>query len=93
MAYKIAIIEDDQAISQMYRIKFEAEGFVHLTHGIEPVLSAEYFNARVRNPNPRPLWVPTPRNLGMIAALRGLGSNVRRTIAEHQESGEPAAFT
>lgn len=27
MAIKIAIIEDDQAISQMYRIKFEAEGF------------------------------------------------------------------
>ena len=50
----------------------------------------EYFNARVRNPNPRPLWVPTPRNLGMMAALRGLASNVRRTIAEHQESGEPA---
>ena len=25
---KIAIIEDDQAISQMYRIKFEAENFV-----------------------------------------------------------------
>lgn len=25
---KIAIIEDDQAISQMYRFKFEAEGFV-----------------------------------------------------------------
>src|SRR5665213_195185 len=24
---KIAIIEDDQAIAQMYRIKFEAEGF------------------------------------------------------------------
>lgn len=24
---KIAIIEDDQAISQMYRIKFEAEGY------------------------------------------------------------------
>lgn len=24
---KIAIIEDDQAISQMYRLKFEAEGF------------------------------------------------------------------
>jgi len=24
---KIAIIEDDSAISQMYRIKFEAEGF------------------------------------------------------------------
>lgn len=28
MATKIAIIEDDQAISQMYRIKFEAEGYV-----------------------------------------------------------------
>lgn len=25
--FKIAIIEDDQAISQMYRFKFEAEGF------------------------------------------------------------------
>ena len=24
---KIAIVEDDQAISMMYRIKFEAEGF------------------------------------------------------------------
>ena len=24
---KIAIIEDDQAISQMYRIKFESEGY------------------------------------------------------------------
>ena len=24
---KVAIVEDDQAISQMYRIKFEAEGF------------------------------------------------------------------
>ena len=27
MAAKIAIIEDDQAISQMYRIKFESEGY------------------------------------------------------------------
>src|SRR5579872_4981132 len=27
MPTKIAIIEDDQAISQMYRFKFEAEGF------------------------------------------------------------------
>lgn len=27
MATKIALIEDDQAISQMYRLKFEAEGF------------------------------------------------------------------
>lgn len=25
--YKIAIIEDDQAISQMYRMKFETEGY------------------------------------------------------------------
>ncbi len=28
MTKKIAIIEDDVAIAQMYRIKFEAEGFV-----------------------------------------------------------------
>lgn len=27
MAAKIAIVEDDQAISQMYRIKFEVEGY------------------------------------------------------------------
>ena len=27
MSTKIAVIEDDQAISQMYRLKFEAEGF------------------------------------------------------------------
>ena len=27
MAHKVAIIEDDQAISQMYRFKFEAEGY------------------------------------------------------------------
>lgn len=27
MAAKIAVIEDDQAISQMYRFKFEAEGY------------------------------------------------------------------
>ncbi|MEJ0073361.1 MAG: response regulator [Candidatus Saccharibacteria bacterium] len=30
---KIAIIEDDQAISQMYRLKFEAEGFEVETAG------------------------------------------------------------
>ena len=30
---KIAIIEDDQAISQMYRIKFEAEGYKVETAG------------------------------------------------------------
>ncbi len=27
MAQKIAVVEDDQSISQMYRIKFEAEGY------------------------------------------------------------------
>ena len=27
MAFKIAIVEDDQTISQMYRFKFEAEGY------------------------------------------------------------------
>jgi DNA-binding response OmpR family regulator len=28
VAAKVAIVEDDQAISQMYRFKFEAEGYV-----------------------------------------------------------------
>lgn len=41
---KVAIIEDDQAISQMYRFKFEAEGFTVETAengklGLELVLS------------------------------------------------------
>jgi len=31
--YKVAIIEDDQAISQMYRIKFETEGYEVETAG------------------------------------------------------------
>ncbi len=31
MATKIAIIEDDQAIAHMYRLKFEAEGFSVVT--------------------------------------------------------------
>ena len=33
MAAKIAIIEDDQAISQMYLFKFEAEGYIVETAG------------------------------------------------------------
>jgi DNA-binding response OmpR family regulator len=33
MVTKVAIIEDDQAISQMYRMKFEAEGFQVETAG------------------------------------------------------------
>ena len=33
MSTKIAIIEDDQAISQMYRFKFEAEGYEVETAG------------------------------------------------------------
>ncbi len=28
MMFKVAIIEDDQAIAQMYRIKFETEGYI-----------------------------------------------------------------
>ncbi len=28
MSHKVAIIEDDQAIAQMYRIKFETEGYI-----------------------------------------------------------------
>ncbi len=28
MAQKIAIVEDDQTISQMYRVKFESEGYI-----------------------------------------------------------------
>lgn len=42
---KIAIIEDDPAISQMYRMKFEADGFdVQLANdGIKGVAMVEHF--------------------------------------------------
>jgi long-subunit acyl-CoA synthetase (AMP-forming)/cytochrome P450 len=48
----------------------------------------EHFNARVRIADPLPLWVPTPANLSLVKALRGLSRNVRAAITEHQESGE-----
>lgn len=51
----------------------------------------DYFNERARNPDKLPLWVPTPRNLGMANALRGLARDVRRTIAGRRENAEPAS--
>jgi long-chain acyl-CoA synthetase len=54
----------------------------------------EYFNDRSNRGRALPLWVPTPRNLGMIGALRGFAGAVRRSAAEHQvnhkeSGGEP----
>jgi long-subunit acyl-CoA synthetase (AMP-forming)/cytochrome P450 len=48
----------------------------------------EYFNDRLRRSRTLPLWVPTPRNLQMARALRGLSRAVRHTIAQHHEPGE-----
>jgi long-subunit acyl-CoA synthetase (AMP-forming)/cytochrome P450 len=49
----------------------------------------EYFNNRARAVRQRPLWVPTPNNLGLILALRRLSAAVRATVARRRESGEP----
>ena len=49
----------------------------------------EYFNTRSTRALVLPLWVPTPRNVGMILALRSFAGDVRRSAAEHLESGEP----
>jgi long-subunit acyl-CoA synthetase (AMP-forming)/cytochrome P450 len=49
----------------------------------------EYFNNRARSGRSRPLWVPTPGNLGLILALRRLSRAVRGTVERRRESGEP----
>jgi two-component system phosphate regulon response regulator PhoB len=56
---KIAIIEDDQAISQMYRFKFEAEGYdvqtadngklgLELTESMKPDITGDQMLAELR---------------------------------------------
>jgi long-subunit acyl-CoA synthetase (AMP-forming)/cytochrome P450 len=49
----------------------------------------EYFNNRAQRGRVLPLWVPTPNNLGLVAALRRLSAAVRRTVEKRRESGEP----
>lgn len=69
MTTKIAIIEDDQAISQMYRIKFEAEGYT-----VETADNGELGLELVENMRPNivllDLMMPVMTGEEMLAKLR-----------------------
>lgn len=69
MATKIAIIEDDQAISQMYRFKFEAEGFE-----VETAENGKFGLALVEQMKPDiillDLMMPEMTGDEMLAAMR-----------------------
>lgn len=66
---KIAIIEDDQAISQMYRFKFEAEGYT-----VETAENGKVGLALAENMKPDiillDLMMPEMTGDAMLAALR-----------------------
>jgi DNA-binding response OmpR family regulator len=67
---KIAIIEDDQAISQMYRFKFEAEGYE-----VETAENGKFGLALVKNMKPDiillDLMMPEMTGDVMLEKLRG----------------------
>ncbi|HSW85502.1 MAG TPA: response regulator [Candidatus Saccharimonadales bacterium] len=66
---KIAIIEDDQAISQMYRFKFEAEGYE-----VDTAQNGKYGLALVKSMQPDiillDLMMPEMNGDDMLAQLR-----------------------
>ncbi len=78
---KIAIVEDDQAISQMYRIKFEAEGFE-----VETAENGKLGLALSETMKPDiillDLMMPEMRGDEMLAALRktAWGKNIKVVI-------------
>ena len=67
---KVAIIEDDQAISQMYRFKFEAEGYT-----VETAENGQLGLELVQQMKPDiillDLMMPIMTGEEMLAALRG----------------------
>jgi len=69
MTTKIAIVEDDQAISQMYRIKFEAEGYE-----VETAENGQLGLALVQHMQPNiillDLMMPVMSGEEMLARLR-----------------------
>lgn len=70
MSTKIAIIEDDQAISQMYRIKFEAEGYTVETAD-NGQLGLELIDKMRPNIVLLDLMMPVMTGEEMLAKLRG----------------------
>lgn len=78
---KIAIIEDDPAISQMYRIKFEAEGYTVET-AENGVLGLELTKAMKPDIILLDLMMPEMNGHEMLAALRATdwGKNIKVVI-------------
>ena len=78
---KVAIVEDDQAISQMYRIKFEQEGFT-----VETAENGKLGLSLAENMKPDiillDLMMPVMRGDEMLAALRKTdwGKNIKVVI-------------
>lgn len=66
---KVAIIEDDEAISQMYRIKFEAEGY-EVETAENGKLGLELCNAMRPNIVLLDLMMPVMTGEEMLARLR-----------------------
>ncbi len=90
---KIAIVEDDQAISQMYRIKFESEGYT-----VETAENGKLGLALAQSMKPDmillDLMMPEMRGDEMLAAMRKTdwGKNIKVIILTNvgeQEIPEP----
>ena len=69
MALKIAIVEDDAAISQMYRIKFEAEGY-EVETAEDGKLGLELAEAMKPNMILLDLMMPIMDGIEMLTRLR-----------------------
>lgn len=81
MASKVAIVEDDQAIAQMYRIKFETEGYT-----VETAENGKLGLALAENMKPDvillDLMMPEMNGDEMLAKLRATtwGKNIKVVI-------------
>jgi DNA-binding response OmpR family regulator len=89
MSTKIAIIEDDQAISQMYRIKFEAEGY-----DVETAENGELGLGLIEKMRPNivllDLMMPVMSGEEMLAKLRATawGKNIKVIILTNRGEQE-----
>ncbi len=90
MSKKVAIVEDDQAISTMYRIKFEAEGFT-----VETAANGKLGLALIESMKPDivllDLMMPEMNGDEMLTALRktSWGKDIKVIILTN--SGEEQA--
>ena len=81
MANKVAIVEDDQAIAQMYRIKFEAEGY-DVDTAENGLLGLELAENMKPDIIPLDLMMPEMNGGEMLAKLRATtwGRNIKVVV-------------